>query len=47
MAAIDDRPFDVKAAVDRLRRMADSKCLGPSTASIVDAAEARKIPRSA
>ena len=44
LAAMDDRPFDVKAAVDRLRRMSDSKCLGPSTAAIVAAAEARKIP---
>jgi cyanophycin synthetase len=44
LAAMDDRPFDVKAAVDRLRRMSDSKCLGPSTTAIVAAAEARKIP---
>jgi len=44
MAAIEDRPFDVAAAVSRLRDMVDSLCLGPSTACIVDAATERKIP---
>jgi cyanophycin synthetase len=44
MAAIEDRPFDVAAAVEELTDMADSKCLGPSTASIVDAADDRDIP---
>lgn len=44
MAAIDDRPYDVAAAVARLTDMVDAICLGPSTANIVDAASARKIP---
>ncbi|MES2014020.1 MAG: cyanophycin synthetase [Pseudomonadota bacterium] len=44
MAAIEDRPFDVSAALVQLRDMVDSLCLGPSTACIVDAATERKIP---
>ncbi|SNT11580.1 cyanophycin synthetase [Noviherbaspirillum humi] len=44
MAAINDDPFDVPAAVTPLRAMADSVCLGPSTACIVDAASERQIP---
>lgn len=44
MAAIEDRPFDVKAQVKRLKQMVDSLCIGPSTASIVDAASERGIP---
>ena len=44
MAAIEDRPFDVAATVEELGDMVDSKCLGPSTASIVDAADDRDIP---
>lgn len=44
MAAIEDRPFDVDAAVATLRDMVDSLCLGPSTACIVDAADERRIP---
>ncbi|PKO89451.1 MAG: cyanophycin synthetase [Betaproteobacteria bacterium HGW-Betaproteobacteria-12] len=44
MAAIEDQPFDVAATVEELRDMVDSKCLGPSTASIVDAADDRDIP---
>ena len=44
MAAIEDRPFDVAAAVAELRDMVDSHCLGPSTACIVDAATDRGIP---
>jgi len=44
MAAIEDRPFDVAAAVADLTDMVDSRCLGPSTAHIVDAATERKIP---
>ena len=44
MAAIEDRPFDVAAAVGALRDMVDSICLGPSTAHIVDAATERRIP---
>lgn len=44
LAAMDDRPFDVKAAVERIRALADDFCLGPSTAAIVAAAEARRVP---
>ncbi len=44
MAAIEDRPFDVPATVAHLRGVADSHCLGPSTACIVDAATERHIP---
>ncbi len=45
LAAMDDRPYDVEAAVKSLRRKVDRKYLGPSTAAIVNAAEARKIPQ--
>lgn len=46
MAAIEDRPYDVVATVRRLQETADRLMLGPSTASIVDAADAkpRRIP---
>jgi cyanophycin synthetase len=44
MAAIDDKPYDLAAAVEKLTSMVESLCLGPSTASIVDAATDRKIP---
>lgn len=44
LAAIKDEPFDVAAAVGRLHEMVDSRCLGPSTACIVDAATDRRIP---
>jgi cyanophycin synthetase len=44
MAAIEDKPFDVADAIDELRDMVNSLCLGPSTACIVDAADKRKIP---
>jgi cyanophycin synthetase len=44
MAAINDTPFDVAATVNRLKALADRLCLGPSTASIVDAAAQRGIP---
>lgn len=44
MAAINDTPFDLPATVERLRDMVDDLCLGPSTAHIVDAATARRIP---
>ena len=44
MAAINDEPFDVPAAVQQLREMTDDLLLGPSTASIVEAAEQRGIP---
>ena len=44
LAAIKDEPFDVTEAIKPLRRKVDRKYLGPSTAAIVNAAEARKIP---
>ncbi|MDP1594323.1 MAG: cyanophycin synthetase [Gallionella sp.] len=44
LAAMQDKPFDVPAAVARLHEMVDTLCLGPSTACIVDAATARGIP---
>ena len=44
MAMIDDRYYDLSAKLTALRDMVDSRCLGPSTAHIVDAASARKIP---
>jgi cyanophycin synthetase len=44
MAAIEDRPFDLSAALAQIRDIADSRCLGPSTACIVDAATERRVP---
>ena len=44
LAAIHDDPFDITEAIKPLRRKVDRKYLGPSTAAIVNAAEARKIP---
>lgn len=44
MAAINDEPFDLELAVAPLRDLVDSRCLGPSTASIVNAATERRIP---
>lgn len=44
LAAVEDRPYDLAATVERLTDMVDSLCLGPSTACIVDAATERKIP---
>ena len=44
MAAIDDRPYDLEAALDHLKDLTQDLCLGPSTASMVLAAEDREIP---
>lgn len=44
LAAIHDEPCDVAGLQSRLTQMADSLCMGPSTASIVDAATDQKIP---
>ena len=46
LAAVEDRPFDLPGRVEALRDMAERKLLGPSTASIVEAATAkdRRIP---
>jgi len=44
LAAVHDAPLDVAAEVKRLESMAHDVCLGPSTGSIVRAAERRGIP---
>lgn len=44
LAAMDDRQFDVAAAIEELSELAESRLLGPSTYSIVDAADDRGIP---
>ncbi len=44
MAAIEDKPYDVAAAVEELKDLAEDRLLGPSTGSIVNAAMDRKIP---
>ena len=44
LAAMENRPFDVNATIEKLSDLVDSRCLGPSTASIVDAADDRHIP---
>ena len=44
LAAINNQAYDLAAANKALRRKVDRKYLGPSTAAIVEAAEARKIP---
>ncbi len=43
-SAVDDTPFDTLAAIGKLRALDEDVRLGPSTASIVDAAVARGIP---
>ena len=44
LSAIQDTPFDMAKTVEELTDMVDDLCLGPSTAHIVDAATARRIP---
>ncbi len=44
MAAIEDHPFDVSAAVTQLSDILEVVSLGPSTACIVSAANERHIP---
>lgn len=44
MAAIQDKPYDVKSTVDNLRNILESVALGPSTGCIVEAATDRRIP---
>ena len=44
MAVIEDRPYDLAATVTALTELAEARCLGPSTAHIVDAATQRGIP---
>jgi cyanophycin synthetase len=44
MAALEDRPFNVAAEIERLRNLAHEVCLGPSTRAIVEAVSARGVP---
>ncbi|MGZ8318151.1 MAG: cyanophycin synthetase [Telluria sp.] len=44
MAAIEDKPYDLAAAVEQLTDLVDRHCLGPSTGHIVEAATERRIP---
>lgn len=44
MAAIDDLPYDLEGELDKLKELAQDLCLGPSTASMVLAADERTIP---
>ncbi len=44
LAAIFDRPFDVKGEVQKLRELAEEVLLGPSTNALVEAARNRGIP---
>ncbi len=44
MAAIDDQPYDLEGELDKLKDLAQDLCLGPSTASMVLAADERTIP---
>lgn len=44
MAAIDDKPYDLEGELEKLRDLAQELCLGPSTASMVLAADERTIP---
>src|SRR5690242_6829809 len=44
LAAMHDEPFDIAAELAALHDLADTYRLGPSTAAIVAAARARKIP---
>jgi cyanophycin synthetase len=44
LAAVFDRPYDIKSEIKRLREFADRVCIGPSTMAILDAARERNIP---
>jgi len=44
LAAIHDTPYDVPGAIAELTDLVDSAWVGPSTASIVEAARERRIP---
>src|SRR3954452_18410947 len=44
LAAMEGRPYDIDATVERLREIAYFACLGPSTRAIVAAAQERGIP---
>ena len=44
LAALQDAPFDLQAAIARLRDLDEDERMGPSTGAIVEAALARGIP---
>ncbi|PUE15873.1 cyanophycin synthetase [Limnohabitans sp. MMS-10A-160] len=44
LAAIHDTPYDVPSAIAKLTDLVDSLYVGPSTASIVEAAYERRVP---
>ena len=44
LAVIEDQPYDFDTAMEELRDLAQDLCLGPSTASMVLAADDRTIP---
>lgn len=44
LAAFHDEPFDIQTELEHLLSLADEYRFGPSTAAIIAAAEARKIP---
>jgi cyanophycin synthetase len=44
MSAANNQAYDITATLNRLKGIADKRCLGPSTACIVDAAVERKTP---
>jgi len=44
LAAMHALPFEVEAEIERLRSLADTHRLGPSTRAIVEAARQRRIP---
>ena len=44
MASIENTPYDLEEVLENLRDLTQDLCLGPSTASIVMAAEDRAIP---
>jgi cyanophycin synthetase len=44
LAAIHDTPYDVPGAIAKLTDLVDALYVGPSTASIVEAAYARRVP---
>jgi cyanophycin synthetase len=44
LAAVHDRPYDVKHEIAKLRDLADDSLMGPSTRTMAQAARARGIP---
>ena len=44
LAAMEDRPYDIPGEVRRLRELVNEVGLGPSTAAMIEAAQARGIP---